>query len=318
VRNILALVIACLAAAVAGARAQDAGTPLDLPAYVARLDEEIARVAALRESAPREATSVVAKLPRTWRVRTPELSADVDTDWLRRDLHAWQQAPALAAREAILVRLRAMRHDAASALEPVADVSVARTEMQRILDDPSFRGARGPSWFDRMQQRVLRFLQRLLFGAVSSSIVPSITTFAVYALVAVVAVLVALRITRRLRRQGEADLALAAAVPAQARPVADWLSDARVAAAEGDWARAVRCAYWCGIAHLEGQGAWRPDRSRTPREYLRLMPDASPQAAPLRALTRLLERVWYAADRADESRYEQALQQLKELGCLSS
>jgi hypothetical protein len=169
-----------------------------------------------------------------------------------------------------------------------------------------------------LQQRALRFLQRLLFGAVNSSVFPSITTFAVYGLVTLVAVLVALRVMRRLRRQGEADLAVATGLPARSRPVTDWLADARAAASAGDWAQAVRCAYWGGIAHLEGQGAWRPDRSRTPREYLRLVPDASPHAAPLRALTGLLERIWYAADRADESRYAQALDRLKELGCPSS
>ena len=317
IRSLGAAVLAAAALVSAPALAQQREA-LTLSEYLGALDDVAREIERLQEAAPGPATDVVARLPRVWRVQTPELAADISTDWIRRDLFAWQQRPDAGARRDLLDRLRHLRREAASALAPPADAAAARAEMTRILADPAFRGARGPSWFDRLQQRILRFLQRVLFGAIGSSVIPTVTTVLVYGLIALVAILVALRLMRSVRRGSEADLALAIGPPAQARPWSDWLTDARQAAAEGDWAQAIRRAYWCGIAYLESQGAWRPDRSRTPREYVRLLPEASPQAATLASMTRLLERAWYGADAADEARYTQALAQLKELGCPSS
>ena len=80
---------------------------------------------------------------------------------------------------------------------------------------------------------------------------------------------------------------------------------------------AVHLAYWCGIAFLEAEGAWKTDPSRTPREYLRLLAPASARVAPLAALTRSFERVWYGTDRADGATYDEAVSELRKLGCPS-
>ena len=76
-------------------------------------------------------------------------------------------------------------------------------------------------------------------------------------------------------------------------------------------------AYWCGIAFLEDKGAWRPDRSRTPREYLRVLGAAHEHRPVLQSLTRELEHVWYAGGDADASRYDAMLGELEKLGCPS-
>ena len=85
----------------------------------------------------------------------------------------------------------------------------------------------------------------------------------------------------------------------------------------GDWRDAVRFAYWSGITHLESKDVWRVDLARTPREYLRLLPAGSPHRDPLRGLTELLERVWYADEAATPDRFDEALARLKDLGCPS-
>jgi hypothetical protein len=94
-----------------------------------------------------------------------------------------------------------------------------------------------------------------------------------------------------------------------------WLSEANAAAARGDWREAVRLAYWCAVSFLEDQGAWRPDRARTPREYLRLLPASSDHRPGLTELTRTFELVWYGAEEADSRRFAEALAHLERMGC---
>jgi hypothetical protein len=73
----------------------------------------------------------------------------------------------------------------------------------------------------------------------------------------------------------------------------DWLSEAHASMAEGDFRESIHRAYWAAISHLESRGAWRPDRARTPREYLRIMLPADPARSVLTDLTREFEVVWY-------------------------
>ena len=89
----------------------------------------------------------------------------------------------------------------------------------------------------------------------------------------------------------------------------------RAAAERGDWREAVHLAYWAGISFLEAQGLWRPDRARTPREYLRLLPPANTARPALQALTRSFEQIWNAQRPASDSDYGAALSHLEALGC---
>ena len=94
-----------------------------------------------------------------------------------------------------------------------------------------------------------------------------------------------------------------------------YLDAARAASADGHWRDAIHLAYWCGISFLEAQQAWRPDASRTPREYTRAFAETGPRADALAQFTSLLERVWYAGDAADATRFDEALSHLGALGC---
>jgi hypothetical protein len=311
------ITLAILATAHGSLSARQAAPPLAVSEYIAALDQLIINIEALDAAQPQRATAVLAGLPRAWRVTAGDVTADISTDWVRRDLHAWQQQPTAAARTALIERLRFWRDEAASAAAPTRDAAAARVAMARVFEDPAFRSVHGPTWSDRLQQRLLRFLQRVLASAVGSSMLPAITTTFVYALIALGAIAIAIRLHRSLRRHAERDMTREMAVPIESKSWSRWLAEASDAAARGDWRQAVRFTYWAGIAHLESQGAWRPDRSRTPREYLRLVPASSPHAAPLGTMTRLLERVWYGTERADASRYDQALVHLKDLGCPS-
>jgi uncharacterized protein DUF4129 len=121
---------------------------------------------------------------------------------------------------------------------------------------------------------------------------------------------------RRLRRPQE-DLPEREIIPfaPSARSWRAWLADARTQAQKEDWRNAIHLAYWAGISYLEEHGAWKPNRARTPREYLRLIGKAASQYAVLAALTRKLEIVWYGYGTAAEADFHEALGQLEKLGC---
>jgi uncharacterized protein DUF4129 len=123
---------------------------------------------------------------------------------------------------------------------------------------------------------------------------------------------------RTIRSSAAHETILAGPLPVSAKEWTVWLAEARAAANRGDWRDAIHLAYWCSISYLEARGVWRPDRARTPREYLRLMPPSSADRPALAALTQGFELVWYGMQDADADAFAQALAQLKKLGCPST
>jgi hypothetical protein len=164
----------------------------------------------------------------------------------------------------------------------------------------------------------MALLVRWLGGILRSSAVPTITRVAVYGLAALAIIVVGLALFRVLRTAAAAPLQSLRpdAVPAS-RSWRQWRDDADAAAASGQWREAIHFAYWSGIAFLETEGAWRPDATRTPREYVRLLPDTAASRPPLTTLTRLLERVWYGTQPASAADFERAQVSLEEMGCRS-
>jgi hypothetical protein len=95
----------------------------------------------------------------------------------------------------------------------------------------------------------------------------------------------------------------------------DWLLEARSAVERGELREAVHAAYWASISHLETCGAWRPDRARTPREYLRLMKQSDPARSLLADITRDFEVVWYGNRPPALPEWESFLDKVERIGC---
>jgi hypothetical protein len=93
----------------------------------------------------------------------------------------------------------------------------------------------------------------------------------------------------------------------------NWRALAEERAAQGEWREAVHCLYWASIAALEGRKMWSPNRSRTPREYVRLLEAGSARWKLLRQQTQGFERVWYGLRDAARQDYERALALHEEL-----
>ena len=78
-----------------------------------------------------------------------------------------------------------------------------------------------------------------------------------------------------------------------ARSWRSWLSEAREKAAQGEWRDAIHLGFWAAVSRLESDGVWRPDKARTPREYLNAIPAVSETKPSFAAVTRTFETAWY-------------------------
>ena len=122
-----------------------------------------------------------------------------------------------------------------------------------------------------------------------------------------------IRIERRSRIKLSPDLVPAGHAPST-REWKLWLADARNMADQGAWREAIHFLYWSVISRLESNHVWAADRARTPREYLRLVPNADPRKEHLTHLTRSFERTWYGGRPADPSDYQSAVKVAEQLG----
>jgi hypothetical protein len=196
-----------------------------------------------------------------------------------------------------------------------ADFAQARAAANHILAQPEFRTVTDTS---EIQQQIARFerwifeLMRGLFNIGGRS--PWIATLLEWGFFSLVAAGLLAWGFRTMRRQSLAVLIGPLEAEAIWRAESEnWAERARAEAAKQDWREAVHCLYWATIVMLEGRKLWRPNRARTPREYLRLVDPDSPKRTPLGKLTRIFERIWYGQRAAVESDYAGALACFQEL-----
>lgn len=310
-----ALAMLALLAVAGGLRVQaQAPVPpaLSLRDYIDWLEHVRADVADDR-AAP--SVAVLRSMPPVWRVETSTGSFEISNAWLIRDLRELQGKPGSDARARVRSGVLALRGSAAAFDAPAPDRTAARTRANEILESREFRSVHGPTWRDRLRQQILEVILSVLERLFGLSAIPTVTNVLVYVLVAIAVVVLALWTYRSLSRTAALEAVVLDRVPVSAKAWPSWLSDAQAAAARGEWRDAIRLAYWCAVSSLEARGAWRPDRARTPREYLRLMPSSHEHRQTLSALTRSFELVWYGTDRADAQRFHEAIACLEQLGC---
>ncbi len=254
-------------------------------------------------------------LPKSWRIHTDQREFEISTEGLRRDIRRYEGEKNVANASAIRGRLQSLRSDLDGYEKPPADASTNRAALNSILARPEFRDVQGPNWVDRLKQRLLAFLFHLLERLFRSSAIPTISKYLVYALIGFAVAALGYFAYRNIRAGESLESVVPTDLPVSAKEWAIWLKEARAAAAKSQWREAIHLAYWAGISFLERQGTWKPDRARTPREYLRLLASSSEHRETLKALTQLFEIAWYAKRDASERTFSQTLQELEKLGC---
>lgn len=269
---------------------------------------------------PEQAAKLVAEIPDQVTVTSSSGEIKVNYKSLRDDLAAFSQADE-EKRGALLGKIqnyvRALTQAAESYEKTGPDLSSANGKLNQILSRHEFNKVKGPSAKDALLAKIYRWLSRILsklsFGKGSRF---DLMQLLIYLLVGAAVTLLLIWTVRRLRRPRE-ELPQREVIPfsPSARSWRAWLAEARALAAQQDWRNAIHLAYWAGISYLEEHGAWKPNRARTPREYLRLIGTRAAQYPVLAALTRKLELVWYGYGTALQSDFEETLSQLEQLGC---
>ena len=247
---------------------------LSIAAYQQQMQGIVANVESL-ESHPENAGTVVASIPDQVSVATSSGEIKVSYKVLKDSLAAFTAADE-SKRPALLRQAQQYARAMSSAAEDydkrAADPSSAHQKLDEILSRREFK-TKGPSAKDALLARIYywiaRFLSKLAFKGQTSF---DLMRLIIYLLVGAAATLLLLWTIRRLRRPQE-DLPQREIIPfsPSARSWRAWLADARTQAQKEDWRNAIHLAYWAGISYLEEHGAWKPNRARTPREYLRLI-----------------------------------------------
>jgi Domain of unknown function (DUF4129) len=271
------------------------------------------------EQHPEQAGALEAGIPESVAVRTSSGEITVHNQRLKNDLAALSKTS--GEKQAALLRqittyVQELQSQAAGFEQPGADTPDTRQKLEEILARKEFRNIREPSLLEIIQARIYRWLGRLLSRVHAPRSSFNWIQNVIWGLIGAVIAVLAFWTIRRLMRPEE-PLAFREIIPfsPSARSWSVWLKDARDSAAKQDWRNAIHLAYWAGISYLESSGAWKPSRSRTPREYLRLLTSRNPRYPILSALTRRFEIVWYGQTGAREADFQETLAQLEKLGC---
>jgi hypothetical protein len=267
-------------------------------------------------------------LPSHWEVSTGEYHYSLSAEPLRGLLHdaeSGKDAKSIAAKAG---QAAAWAFDLANQVKAYAGVQSsgdlnARTALERILTRREFGGVKGPSAWELFRQRVNRWIGDLflrLFRKIGRHPVGATVLF--WLIIVAVVVWLAVVLFRYWTRRATLDELQAPASVAYVRTWQEWVQAAREAATHGDFREAVHSAYWAGISYLEDSEVVRKDRTRTPREYMRLVSHSTQLVASgrktreaLSALTVVLEQVWYGMRPASSQDFANAMKNVEGLGC---
>lgn len=302
------------------AEAPDIST--DLPGYIADLQNWSAALAEL-PSHPEKASDLRHSVPLKLEVRSGGQRFTISNAWLVLALVHWEKEPGkrTAIQEQIAQRLQWELQQAQALSQPAAAPSsqVARAQLVAILSRSEFRFVRPPSWWDLMWARVWRWLGRQIERLADRlHLKPAVSNVFSWILLSVAFLLLALMLWRNLLRAARGMTSLGLQSPAStAWGWRQWADAAREAAAGQRYREAVHCCYWAAVFRLEQMRVWRLDPSRTPREYLRLLPRDSQHRPAMASLTRSFEMVWYGYRPVTPAQAQTALQEMENLGCNS-
>ncbi len=295
-------------------------TSLSVAEYRQQLHDLVEKVESL-EAHPEQAGEVDSAIPDHVTVSTAAGETTVSYHDLKNDLTVFSKAE--PEKRSVLLRqiknyVQALSSEAEAYDKSRSDPALARDKLNSILSRHEFHNVSSPSVIDMLLSRIFRWLSRLLDNIFARRLGSRFDWLQglIYVLVAAALILLAVWTIRRLRRPRE-ELPQREIVPfsPSAKGWRSWLAEARALAQKQDWRNAIHLAYWAGISYLEEGGSWKPNRARTPREYLRLLGTRAAHYPALAALTRKFEIIWYGDRTAGESDFQETLGQLERLGC---
>ena len=300
------------------AQAADVHDKVSLTQYRERLAQAQQQVSDLATH-PDRAESIRASLPESWDVSASDGSSfEVNTEFLTTALTDFQKSTPEKKKtllQHLQTRLEGMQ---AASVEYESARTVdqpMRDRLDQILAAREFNAVQGPTAWEIFWEKVGLWITKWL-----SKINPHLpdaeglgTIFVWIVITAVICVL-AIYLYRVYRRQPPTIQREILPFVPSSKSWRVWLAEARAESAAGRWRDAIHLSYWAGVSYLEALGSWKPDRARTPREYIRAI-GQSPHKPVFVSLTRRFENVWYGGRDAGNSDFEAAVSELEELGC---
>ncbi len=259
--------------------------------------------------------SAAQKLPPEWHVEADGCLFTISSNGIGQALNSYAKQRTPSNLAAITSQIDLMLSDARGMQAAKSDVTAEHNKLTEILSRREFRNVKGESWYERLKDAVQRWLAHLLNRILFSSAFPVVSRIVIWILVALAVIVALLWVIRNYRQSNIYTNITGVPETLTAKPWRDWQAEAQLAAREGRWRDAVHLSYWAAISFLESQGLWRPDRARTPREYLRLLAAGDAHRDPLQQLTRDFEKVWYGTDAATAESFAGASALLERLGC---
>lgn len=297
---------------------QDNGKKVSLPGYITELNR-LAGIASQCSKNPQAIQEILRILPPSWVVKTGARNYTVSTEQLKAAISVSKNANSVQACKTFNDRIAVLKTDAQALQQPPLNFSQNRKILAEILARREFRDIHGPTMWDQWKMKVRAFILKLLAGILMSSAFANIKDSIIWIVMGVAAIVLFVWIFKILKRSVRLEtIALQNSVPVSAKSWMIRMAEAQTAAAEERWRDAVHLAYWAGISFLESNGLWKPDRARTPREYLKLLSASHESWHPLAALTRKFEIIWYGYAEAGPESYFESLKHLESMGCRSN
>lgn len=290
-----------------------AHTPLSLAQYIAQLTQLQQAVMAASDS--HGTMAIAQQLPAQWLIEDDGRIFTVIPNRFRQVLLDYANQPTEAKFAAVKSQLDLLLVNARAMQFAKLNPDMERDKLSEILSRNEFRNVTGQSWYDRWKQAAQRWLAEMLERMVNSSSFPVVSRIIIWGLLAAAVLVAVIWLIRTYRQSNIYTVFTGSPEILPNKPWRDWQTEAQAAAQQGRWRDAIHLSYRAAIAFLEAQGVWRPDPSRTPREYLRLLPAGNSHRDSLQQLTRSFERVWYGTDAATAETFAGASALLERLGC---
>jgi hypothetical protein len=294
------------------------GVLLSLADYKSRLEQFSGQIQKVVQH-PEYADDFYHDVPSSFQVQTRSGTIKVPMEFLHKGLVAFLKSSP-ASKPTILSqlaeRIKAMRAEA-DGFEQARDGDPAiRERLNQILSAREFGRVRGPTELELLEQRIgvwIREKMQKLFPTAPD--LDQLGQIFVWIVIAVVCAILAVWLYRRSReRLLDRPREIVPFVPS-AKSWRAWLAEAREKASLGECREAIRLGFWAAVSRLESEGVWRPDKARTPREYLNAIPAVSENKPSFAAVTKTFEAAWYGGRHASAADFERFVAELERLGC---
>jgi hypothetical protein len=291
---------------------------LSLADYKVRLQDYSDQVQRVTQQ-PEYADDFYRVVPTGFQVQTESGPIHVPLDFLHKALESFlkaspQSKPTILTQ--LAERIKAMRVEADGFEQARPGDPATRERLDRILAAREFGRVHGPTELELLEERIRAWFNekmRKLFPKAPD--VDQLGEIFVWIAIGIVTAILGVWLYRQSReRLLDRPREVLPFLPSS-RSWHSWLAEARERAALGEWRDAIHLGFWAAVSRLESDGAWRPDKARTPREYLNAIPPASENKSPFAAVTRTFEAAWYGGRAASAGDFDRFMSELEKLGC---